>query len=349
MMKKYLSSATNPPVYTVSANTSHTPSAPPQSAVGLYPVIHDPLPSGDANRSLRPTIQAPVFHITSGQVNLESDTMDAAKKAHRKLNERVDCLDHQLQDLQQRADRETGSEVHSSQEGGESGPLLMDLDAPITLSTPLCPQPSLLTGALNRNEKQDQLSASGAPDLPYAFHTTNCPHHNRSLPFPRPRKQDGAILPKDQDDYQETATITGKFTGEIEGSMIPKRNAGVNAEIAEAVAQAMKAERDNQPPTPPQPPPPSHDQWRQGPPPFRQKGGYGRGQHRGQTGCFICGRHDHWYQECPQGGQRGPPANYRGQGFQRGGPPRRGRGRGMPPQSHQMPYSAWEQGYEYDQ
>ena len=224
MMKKYLSSATNPPVYTDSANTSHTPSAPPQSAVGLYPVIHDPLPNGDANRSLQPTIQAPVFHITSGQVNLESDTMDAAKKAYRKLNERVDCLDHQLQDLQQRADRETGTEVHSSQEGGASGPLLMDLDAPITSSTPLCPQPSLLTGGLSRNKKQDQLSASGAPDLPYAFPTTNYPPPTRFPPVPRPRRQDGAIPPKDQDNYQETTSIRGKFTGKIEGSMIPKKN-----------------------------------------------------------------------------------------------------------------------------
>ena len=32
---------------------------------------------------------------------------------------------------------------------------------------------------------------------------------------------------------------------------------GLNVEIAEAVAQAMKTERDNQPPVTPQPPPPS--------------------------------------------------------------------------------------------
>ena len=130
---------------------------------------------------------------------------------------------------------------------------------------------------------------------------------------------------------------------------------GLNVEIAEAVAQAMKTERDKQPPVTPQPPPPSYDQWRQGPPPFRPRGGYGRGQYRGQnrgyldTGCFICGHGDHWYRECLQGGQRGPAAPYRGQGLQHGGPPRRGRGRGMPPQPHQMPYSTWEQGFEYDQ
>ena len=117
MMKKYLPSATNPPVTTSPANTSHTPSAPPHPVVGLYPVIHDPLPNGDANRSSETTLQAPVFHITSGQVNLESDTIDTAKKAHRELNERVDCLAHQLQDLERRADRETRTEVHSGQEG----------------------------------------------------------------------------------------------------------------------------------------------------------------------------------------------------------------------------------------
>ena len=148
MMKKYLPSATNPPVTTSPANTSHTPSAPPHPVVGLYPVIHDPLPNSDANRSSEPTLQAPVFHITSGQVNLESDTID------------------------------------------------------------------------------------------------------------------------------------------------------------KAVAQAMKTERDNQPPVTPQPPPPSFDQWRQVPPPFRPRGGYGRGQYRGQnrgyldTGCFICGHRDPNHTRC---------------------------------------------------
>ena len=224
MMKKYLPSATNPPVTTSPANTSHTPSAPPHPAVGLYPVINDPLLYGDANRSSEPTLQAPVFHITSGQVNLESDNIDTAKKAHRELNEGVGCLAHQLRDLQRRADRETGTEVHSGQEGGASVPLLMDLDAPITSSTPICPQPSLLNGDLSRGNKQDHLSASGAADLPHAFPTTNYPPPSRFPPFPRPARRDGSIPPKYQDNYQETTSITTRFTGRIEGSLIPEED-----------------------------------------------------------------------------------------------------------------------------
>ena len=95
---------------------------------------------------------------------------------------------------------------------------------PITSSTPLYPQPSLLSGDLSRDNKQDHLSASGGPDLPYAFPTTNYPPPSRFPPFPRPRRRDGSIPPKDQDNYQETTSIRGKFNGRIEGSLIPKED-----------------------------------------------------------------------------------------------------------------------------
>ena len=108
----------------------------------------------------------------------------------------------------------------------------------------------------------------------------------------------------------------------------------LHLEIAEAVAQAMKIERDNQPMAP----------YVQ-PPPFRPRGGYGRGQNGDQTigyndnRCHRCGQSDHWIRDCPNMGQRRSSPNpnpnpYRGQGPQRGGPPGRGRGRGMPPRTH---------------
>ena len=77
VMKENVPNATNP------AHTSSTPSGPPPPAAGLYPVLLNPPHYGDTCCSSKPPLQATVFHITSGLVNLEGDTMDAAEKAHR--------------------------------------------------------------------------------------------------------------------------------------------------------------------------------------------------------------------------------------------------------------------------
>ena len=241
VMKKNFPNATNPQVTTNQAHSSSIPSAPPPPTTDRYPVILNPPQHDDTCCSSKPPLQAPLFHITSGQVNLEGEAMDAAIKEYQELKERVACLDDRVSDLQREADTETDSENHSGQEGRPTSPLLMDLNLPVASSTPHLPvasstplhlpvasstplehPPRVLRIGPHGDNRQDHSSTSGGPDLPHALPTTHYPPPSR---ITSPPKRDAAIPPQDEDNGRTTTTTgvwsKGQFIGLIEGDLYP--------------------------------------------------------------------------------------------------------------------------------